>query len=192
MTWKGIIEKVVGLKRMGNQVNFVEGRNLWWHEETGKPSIARTIWGDHKRYLDVYMKPYPGYYFTGDGAAIDKDGYIWIKGRVDDMINGVAETAVIGVNDELTGQAVVGFVTVKPEFKYDPSNEEALVKELVIQVRKTIGPFAAPKKVYVVPDLPKTRSGKIVAGEGDQLGHLSTVADPGVVDVIEKKVAEAK
>ncbi|KAL0065901.1 acetyl-coenzyme A synthetase 2 [Marasmius tenuissimus] len=183
------------------------------------PSIARTIWGDHKRYLDVYMKPYPGYYFTGDGAAIDKDGYIWIKGRVDDVINvsghrmstaeiesalimhkGVAETAVIGVNDELTGQAVVGFVTMKPEFKYDPSNEEALVKELVIQVRKTIGPFAAPKKIYIVPDLPKTRSGKImrrimrkiVAGEGDQLGDLSTVAEPGVVDVIKKKVAEGK
>ncbi|KAK1220342.1 acetyl-coenzyme A synthetase 2 [Marasmius sp. AFHP31] len=149
------------------------------------------------------MKPYPVYHFTGGGAAIDKDGYIWIKGRVDDVTNvsghrmskaeiesalimhkGVAETAAIGVNDELTGQAVVGFVMMKPEFKSDPSNEEALVKELVIQVQKTIGPFAAPKKVYIVPGFPKTRSGKIAAGEGDQLGDLSTVAEPGVVDVI--------
>ncbi|KAG7096115.1 acetyl-CoA synthetase [Marasmius oreades] len=181
------------------------------------PSIARTIWGDHKRYLDVYMKPYPGYFYTGDGAARDADGYIWIKGRVDDVINvsghrlstaeiesalilhkGVAETAVIGTNDELTGQAVYAFVTMKPEFTYDAADEASLIKELVIQVRKTIGPFAAPKKVYIVSDLPKTRSGKImrrimrkiVAGEGDQLGDLSTVAEPGVVDVIKKKVAE--
>ncbi|KAK7027971.1 acetyl-coenzyme A synthetase 2 [Paramarasmius palmivorus] len=181
------------------------------------PSIARTIWGDHARYVDVYMKPYPGYYFTGDGAARDEDGYIWIKGRVDDVINvsghrlstaeiesalimhtGVAETAVIGTADELTGQAVYAFVTLKPEYKYDPSNEEALTKELVLQVRKVIGPFAAPKKVFIVGDLPKTRSGKImrrimrkiVAGEGDQLGDLSTVAEPGVVDVIKKKVAD--
>ncbi|KAL0570147.1 acetyl-coenzyme A synthetase 2 [Marasmius crinis-equi] len=189
------------------------------------PSIARTIWGDHKRYLDVYMRPYPGYFYTGDGAAVtvkgSNAGYVTIKGRVDDVINvsghrlstaeiesalighkGVAETAVIGVNDELTGQAVVGFVTVKPEFNWEETGEgeEALVKELVIHVRKSIGPFAAPKKIYIVPDLPKTRSGKImrrimrkiVAGEGDQLGDLSTVAEPGVVDVIKKKVADGQ
>ncbi|TFL07684.1 acetate--CoA ligase [Pterulicium gracile] len=179
------------------------------------PSIARTIYGDHQRYLDTYMKPYPGYFYTGDGAARDEHGYIWIKGRVDDVINvsghrlstaeiesalimhkGVAETAVIGTADDLTGQAVYAFVTLKPEFSFD--SEDVLKKELVLQVRKTIGPFAAPKKIYVVPDLPKTRSGKImrrimrkiVAGEGDQLGDLSTVADPGIVDVIKAKVAE--
>ncbi|KAK1234134.1 acetyl-coenzyme A synthetase 2 [Marasmius sp. AFHP31] len=218
----------------------------WWR---GCWCWRRAIGGSHERYLDVYMKPYTGYHFTGDGAAIDKDGYIWIKGRVDDVINvsghristaeiesalimhkGVAETAVIGVHDELTGHAVVGFVTMKPEFKYDPLHEEALVKELIIQVRKTIGPSAAPKKVYIVPEAPKTRSGKvrrfflplvdvlthvflplsllhppphvdhalnmrrimrkIVAGEGDQLGDLSTAAEPGVVGVIKKKIAE--
>ena len=112
---------------------------------------------------------------------------------------GVAETAVVGCNDELTGQAVYAFVTLKPEFKYDPSDEQSLVKELVLQVRKVIGPFAAPKKIYIVPDLPKTRSGKImrrimrkiVAGEGDQLGDLSTLAEPGVVDQIKEKVAKA-
>jgi len=115
------------------------------------------------------------------------------------MHPGVAETAVIGTADELTGQAVYAFVTLKPEFNFDPTpaNETALMKELVMQVRKVIGPFAAPKKVYVVPDLPKTRSGKImrrimrkiVAGEADSLGDLSTLAEPAVVDVIMKKVA---
>ncbi|KAJ7859513.1 hypothetical protein B0H14DRAFT_629195 [Mycena olivaceomarginata] len=186
--------------------------------KTPWPSIARTIWQDHARYLETYMKPYPGLFYTGDGAARDEEGYIWIKGRVDDVINvsghrlstaeiesalimhrGVAETAVIGTADELTGQAVYAFVTLKPEFSYDATNEAALAKELVLQVRKVIGPFAAPKKIYIVPDLPKTRSGKImrrimrkiVAGEGDQLGDLSTVAEPGVVDVIKQKVAES-
>ena len=89
-------------------------------------------------------------------------------------------------------------MTLKPEFKYDPSDESSLVKELVLQVRKVIGPFAAPKKIFIVPDLPKTRSGKImrrimrkiVAGEGDQLGDLSTLAEPAVVEVIKSKVAE--
>ncbi len=110
---------------------------------------------------------------------------------------GVAETAVVGTADELTGQAVYAFVTLKPEFNFDPSEEPALVKELVLQVRKVIGPFAAPKKIFIVPDLPKTRSGKImrrimrkiVAGEADQLGDLSTLAEPGVVEVIKEKVA---
>ncbi|KAF7326595.1 Acetyl-coenzyme A synthetase [Mycena sanguinolenta] len=169
--------------------------------KTPWPSIARTIWQDHKRYLETYMKPYPGLFYTGDGAARDEDGYIWIKGRVDDVINvsghrlstaeiesalimhkGVAETAVIGTADELTGQAVYAFVTLKPEFSYDPKDEAGLAKELI----------------YIVPDLPKTRSGKImrrimrkiVAGEGDQLGDLSTVAEPAVVDQIKQKVAE--
>jgi acetyl-CoA synthetase len=124
----------------------------------------------------------------------------------------------IGTQDELTGQAVFAFVTLKPyvfefyhfiysnvyiknlsEFKYDPNNEDGLIKELVLQVRKVIGPFAAPKKIFIIGDLPKTRSGKImrrimrkiVAGEGDQLGDLSTLAEPGVVDMIKKKVAES-
>ncbi|KAJ7323813.1 hypothetical protein DFH08DRAFT_752706 [Mycena albidolilacea] len=187
--------------------------------KTPWPSIARTIWQDHTRYLETYMKPYPGLFHTGDGAARDEDGYIWIKGRVDDVINvsghrlstaeiesalgmhrGAAETAVIGAADELTGQAVYAFVTLKPEFSYDANNEAALAKELELQVRKVIGPFAAPKKIYIVPDLPKTRSGKImrrimrkiVAGEGNQLGDLSTVAEPGVVDAIKQKVAESE
>ena len=163
-----------GKELEGNNVEGVLAIKSPW------PSIARTVYQDHNRYLETYMKPYPGYFYTGDGAARDEHGYIWIKGRVDDVINvsghrlstaeiesalllhkGVAETAVIGTPDELTGQAVYAFVTLKPEFAYDPADESSLVKELVIQVRKVIGPFAAPKKIYIVADLPKTRSGKV-------------------------------
>ncbi|KAG5643417.1 acetyl-CoA synthetase [Asterophora parasitica] len=205
-----ILDPVSGEELHGPNVSGVLALKHPW------PSVARTIYRDHKRYLETYMAPYKGLFYTGDGAARDEHGYIWIKGRVDDVINvsghrlstaeiesalimhkGVAETAVIGTADELTGQAVFAFVTLKPEFAYD--DEPALVKELVLQVRKVIGPFAAPKKVFVVSDLPKTRSGKImrrimrkiVAGEGDQLGDLSTVADPSTVDLIKQKVAES-
>jgi len=160
-----ILDPVSGKELIGNSVEGVLALKAPW------PSIARSIWGDHKRYLETYMKPYPGLFYTGDGAARDEHGYIWIKGRIDDVINvsghrlstaeiesalilhkGVAETAVIGTADELTGQAVFAFVTLKPEFKYD--DESALVKEHILQVRKVIGPFAAPKKVFIVGDLP--------------------------------------
>ncbi|CAE6442516.1 unnamed protein product [Rhizoctonia solani] len=207
-----ILDPVSGKELEGNNVEGVLCIRKPW------PSIARSVYKDHARYLDTYLKPYPGFYFTGDGAARDQDGYIWIKGRVDDVINvsghrlstaeiesalimhaGVAETAVIGTADELTGQAVHSFVTLKPEFEYDPSQSGALVKELTLQVRKVIGPFAAPKQIYIVNDLPKTRSGKImrrvmrkiVAGEADQLGDLSTLADPSVVDQIKEQVPKA-
>ena len=103
---------------------------------------------------------------------------------------GVAETAVVGCADELTGQAVYAFVTLKPEFTYDRENEGALVKELTLQVRKVIGPFASPKKIYVVADLPKTRSGKIMrrllkdVAEDRPIGDVSTLADQTVMDQI--------
>ncbi|KAH9028585.1 acetate--CoA ligase [Lactarius pseudohatsudake] len=207
-----ILDPNTGKELVGNNVEGVLAlRNPW-------PSIARSVFRDHQRYLETYMKPFPGVFYTGDGAARDADGYIWIKGRVDDVINvsghrlstaeiesalilhpGVAETAVVGCADELTGQAVYAFATLKPEFKHDPNDETGLSKELALQVRKVIGPFAAPKKIYIVADLPKTRSGKImrrimrkiVAGEGDQLGDLSTLAEPGVVDQIKTKVAQS-
>lgn len=137
--------------------------------------------------------------FTGDGAARDYEGFYWIRGRVDDVVNvsghrlstaeieaaliehpAVAEAAVVGVNDELTGQAVNAFVAVKEGNEIN----DALRKEFIMQVRKSIGPFAAPKAVFVIADLPKTRSGKIMrrilrkilAGEEDQLGDTSTVS----------------
>lgn len=137
--------------------------------------------------------------FTGDGAGRDHEGYYWIRGRVDDVVNvsghrlstaeieaaliehhAVAEAAVVGINDELTGQAVNAFVAIKDGNEIN----DQLRKDLILQVRKSIGPFAAPKAIFVVPDLPKTRSGKIMrrilrkilAGEEDQLGDTSTVS----------------
>ncbi|WFD05978.1 acetate--CoA ligase [Malassezia vespertilionis] len=171
------------------------------------PSVARTIMHDQARFMDTYMRAYPGYFFTGDSAARDKDGYIWIKGRVDDVINvsghrlstaeiesalgghpGVAEAAVVGAPDEVTGQSITAFLALKPDYVYESG--EALVKELTIQVRRAIGPFATPKRIICVEDLPKTRSGKIVrrvlrkivCNEADQLGDLSSVSDPSIVD----------
>ncbi|GAA6055146.1 hypothetical protein JCM3770_007464 [Rhodotorula araucariae] len=110
-----------------------------------------------------------------------------------------AANAVVGIPDELTGQAVVAFVTLKPEFAAENPDEPALLKELVLQVRKTIGPFASPKKLVLIGDLPKTRSGKIVrmalrkiaSGEGDQLGNLSTLAEPTISDEIKSRFAQA-
>ncbi|WVQ70594.1 acetyl-coenzyme A synthetase [Cryptococcus sp. DSM 104548] len=205
-----IIDPTSGAVLEGNDVEGVLVAKKPW------PSLARSVYRDHKRYLETYMKPYPGYFFFGDGAARDYDGYLWIKGRVDDVINvsghrlstaevesalilhkGVAETAVVGCADDLTGQAVYAFVTMKPEFDLNTTKEADLSRELAIQVRKVIGPFAAPKKIYLVSDLPKTRSGKImrrvlrkiVAGEADQLGDLSSVADPEIVEEVKAKVA---
>lgn len=175
------------------------------------PSFARTIWKNHDRYLDTYLKPYPGYYFTGDGAVKDADGYIWILGRVDDVVNVsghristaeieaaiiedamVAECAVVGFSDDLTGQAVAAFVVLKNKATRTSSSQSELQeikKHLILTVRKDIGPFAAPKLIVLVHDLPKTRSGKIMrrilrkilSGEADQLGDVSTLSNPGIV-----------
>ncbi|GMK54489.1 hypothetical protein CspeluHIS016_0110750 [Cutaneotrichosporon spelunceum] len=182
------------------------------------PAIARTVYRDHKRYLETYMKPYPGYFFFGDGAARDEDGYYWIKGRVDDVINvsghrlstaevesalilhkGVSETAVVGCPDELTGQAVYAFVQMKPEFDIKATSVDALTKELAIQVRKVIGPFAAPKRIFLVHDLPKTRSGKIMrrilrkicSKEADGLGDLSSMERPEIATALTDQVYKA-
>ncbi|CAI6013893.1 unnamed protein product [Clonostachys chloroleuca] len=178
------------------------------------PSMARTILGDHRRFQETYLSAYKGYYFTGDSASRDEDGYFWIRGRVDDVINvsghrlttaeiessliahpAVAESAVVGVADEITGQAVVAFVSLKKQADM-VLGDASLSHELKLHIRKSIGPFAAPKTIYVVIDLPKTRSGKIIRrilrkvtmGEADQLGDVSTLSDPSVVDEIIKVV----
>lgn len=197
-----IIDPITGKEIKGNDVEGVLAVRKPW------PSIARTVYNSHSRYIETYLKPYPGVYFTGDGAGRDHDGYYWIRGRVDDVVNvsghrlstaeieaaliqhpNVAEAAVVGVSDELTGQAVIAFVSLKSAGGRDGLE---LRKELIMQVRREIGPFAAPKSVIVVEDLPKTRSGKImrrilrkiVSGEADSIGDTSTLSEPQVVGEI--------
>ncbi|CAI4217325.1 unnamed protein product [Parascedosporium putredinis] len=204
-----IIDPVSGEEIQGNDVEGVLAFKQSW------PSMARTVYGAHKRYMETYFDVYKGYYFTGDGAGRDHEGFYWIRGRVDDVVNvsghrlstaeieaaliehhNVAEAAVVGVQDELTGQAVNAFVAVKEVTDVS----DALRKEFIMQVRRSIGPFAAPKAVYIVPDLPKTRSGKIMrrilrkilAGEEDQLGDITTLSDPSIVPKIIDIVHESR
>ncbi len=169
------------------------------------PGQMRTVYGDHQRYIDTYFKQYPGYYFTGDGARRDADGYYWVTGRVDDVINvsghrlgtaevesalvlhdTVAEAAVVGFPHPIKGQGIYAYVTLMAGEQ--PS--DALRKALIEHVKQTIGAIAAPDVIQWAPGLPKTRSGKIMrrilrkvaANELDQLGDTSTLADPGVVE----------
>ena len=173
------------------------------------PGIMRSIYGDHQRFIDTYWKQFPPYYTTGDGARVDQDGYYWLMGRLDDVINvsghrlgtaevesalvshpAVAESAVVGMPHEIKGQGIYAFVTLKVGVK--PSDE--LKKELVAHVRKEIGPIATPDKIQFAEALPKTRSGKIMrrilkkiaAGEVKELGDTTTLADPSVVDELVK------
>jgi acetyl-CoA synthetase len=169
------------------------------------PGIARTIFRDHERFGQTYFSAYKGMYFTGDGCRRDADGYYWITGRVDDVINvsghrmgtaevesalvshpKVAEAAVVGYPHDLKGQGIYCYVTLNNGV----SSDEALRKELVAHVRKEIGPIASPDLIQFSPGLPKTRSGKIMRrilrkiAEDDfsSLGDTSTLADPAVVD----------
>jgi acetyl-CoA synthetase len=176
------------------------------------PGQMRTVFGDHKRFIETYFSAYPGKYFTGDGARRDADGYYWITGRVDDVINvsghrigtaeiesalvadpKVAEAAVVGYPHDLKGQGIYAYVTLKTGI--EPS--EGLRKELLQTVRKEIGPIALPDLIQWAPSLPKTRSGKIMrrilrkiaANEHDQLGDVTTLADPGVVkDLVDNRM----
>ncbi len=169
------------------------------------PSQMRSVYGDHRRFFETYFQMYPGYYFTGDGARRDEDGYYWITGRVDDVLNvsghrlgtaeiesalvlhpKVAEAAVVGYPHEITGQGIYAYVTLMSGEEY----VDELKDELVQLVRKEIGPIAKVNIIQWAPGLPKTRSGKIMrrilrkiaANEIDALGDTSTLADPSVVD----------
>jgi len=169
------------------------------------PGQMRTVWGDHDRFFQTYFSTFPGVYFTGDGCRRDADGYYWITGRIDDVINvsghrmgtaeiesalvahaKVAEAAVVGMPHDIKGQGIYAFVTTNA----DVAPDEALRKELVQWVRREIGPIATPDVIQFAPALPKTRSGKIMRrilrkiGENDvsNLGDTSTLADPSVVD----------
>ncbi|MGA1775389.1 MAG: AMP-binding protein, partial [Nitriliruptoraceae bacterium] len=169
------------------------------------PGMLRGIWGDEERFIETYWSRFPGRYFAGDGAKRDADGYLWLLGRVDDVMNvsghrlstteiesalvshpKVAEAAVIGRADPQTGQAVAAFVTVRGGVEAD----EALARELREHVATMISPIAKPASLLFTADLPKTRSGKIMRrllrdiAEDKQLGDTTTLADAGVVDAI--------
>ncbi|MDQ4133908.1 MAG: acetate--CoA ligase [Actinomycetota bacterium] len=177
------------------------------------PSMLRGIYGDPERYQQTYWARFPGRYFAGDGAKTDDDGYLWLLGRVDDVMNisghristtevesalvdhpAVAESAVVGAKDETTGQAIIAYVTLKAG--NDP--DEAVGEELRRHVADKIGPVARPKTVVFTDDLPKTRSGKIMrrllrdVAEGRDLGDTTTLADAGVVEEIRKRAAGSR
>ena len=169
------------------------------------PSQIRTVYGDHQRCIDTYFTAYPGYYFTGDSARRDSDGYYWVTGRVDDVINvsghrlgtaeiesalvlhpKVAEAAVVGYPHDIKGQAIYAYVTLMHGTPESPE----LRKELIAFVAGEIGAFARPEIIQFAPGLPKTRSGKIMrrilrkiaADELENMGDTSTLADPSVVE----------
>jgi acetyl-CoA synthetase len=197
----GVIPQIVDAE--GNELTGATSGNLCIADSW--PGQMRTVYGDHQRFIDTYFKTYPGKYFTGDGCRRDEDGYYWITGRVDDVINvsghrmgtaevesalvahaKVSEAAVVGYPHDIKGQGIYAYVTLMAGEK--PSEE--LRKELVGWVRKEIGPFASPDLIQFSPGLPKTRSGKIMRrilrkiaeDEFGNLGDTSTLADPAVVD----------
>jgi len=178
------------------------------------PGMARTIYGDHQRFLDTYLKPYPGYYFSGDGVMLKDGEYYQITGRVDDVMNisghrvgaaeiedalthheVVSEAAVVGIPDDLKGELPYAFVTAKQGVNFD---EEILLSELKGLVRSKIAGFAVPKRIVITSSLPKTRSGKIMrrilrkvaSGSFDDLGDTSTLADPSVVEKLVELVKQ--
>ena len=175
------------------------------------PSMLRTIYGDENRYINTYWSKYENIYFPGDGAKKDEEGYFWLLGRVDDVINvsghrlgtmevesalvdhyKVAEAAVIGKSHDLKGQCIIAFVTVKEGVEATPE----LAEQLRIHVAVKIGSIAKPEKIYFTADLPKTRSGKIMRrllgdiAEGRVLGDTTTLADPGAIDSLKNKYAD--
>ena len=180
-------------------------RNSW-------PSMLRSIWGDDQRYVDTYWSRFEGLYFPGDGAKLDDDGYLWLLGRVDDvmLVSGhnistmevesalvshpsVAEAAVVGRTDPITGQAIAAFVSLRGDFEGD----SALITTLRNHVAKVIGPIAKPKSIVFTADVPKTRSGKIMRrllrdiSEQRKLGDVTTLANADIVAEIAEKAAAA-
>ena len=179
------------------------------------PSMLRGIWGEPERYAETYWSRFPGRYFAGDGAKLDDDGAMWLLGRVDDVMNvsghristtevesalvsheAVAEAAVVGANDAMTGQAIVAFVILRGGVAHHDG--EVLIKELRDHVAKEIGPIAKPRQIMVVNELPKTRSGKIMrrllrdVAENRAVGDATTLADPNVMRLIQEGLQSGK
>ena len=193
------------IRQDGSEADVDEGgylviRKAW-------PGMMRTLYGDHERFKNTYFSQYPGYYFTGDGARKDEDGYFWLMGRVDDVINisghrmgtaevesalvsheAVAEAAVVGFPHDIKGEGIHSYVILREGF----TASDELRKELIKHVRKVIGPIATPDRIQFSPGLPKTRSGKIMRrilrkiahGEADGIGDTSTLADPSIVTTL--------
>jgi acetyl-CoA synthetase len=201
----GVVPKIV--RQDGSEAGPNEGGHLCIAKSW--PGMMRTVYGDPDRFKKQYFEDHPGYYFSGDGARTDEEGYFWLMGRVDDVINvsghrmgtaevesslvaheAVTEAAVVGFPHDVKGQGIYAFVTLKDGFE----SSEEMKKELVKHVRKEIGPIASPDKIHFTNALPKTRSGKIMRrilrkiaeGQIDQLGDTSTLADPEVVDRLVK------
>ena len=187
----------------GNELEGATSGNL--AIKASWPSQIRTVYGDHQRLIDTYFSAYKGYYFTGDGARRDEDGYYWITGRVDDVLNvsghrlgtaeiesalvlhtSISEAAVVGYQHDVKGQGIYAYVSLMA----GKEGSDELVQELRDMVTQEIGPIAKPDLIHFAPGLPKTRSGKIMrrilrkiaANELDSLGDTSTLADPAVVD----------
>ena len=181
------------------------------------PAMLRGIWGDYDRFVDTYWSRFDGLYFAGDGAKKDEDGDIWLLGRVDDVMNisghrlstmeiesalvshdAVAEAAVVGAADPTTGQAIVAFVILredKAQQASTPEGAQAIQAELRAHVTKEIGPIARPRSILIVPELPKTRSGKIMrrllrdVAENRVVGDSTTLADSTVMDLIASELS---
>ena len=210
-TLPGIVSKVVDdqEREVGNGgAGYLVLTEPW-------PAMLRGIWGEPERYKETYWGRFEGKYFAGDGAKLDDDGAIWLLGRVDDVMNvsghristtevesalvshpAVAEAAVVGANDEMTGQGIVAFVILRGDVAHQDG--EKLVKELRDHVSKQIGPIAKPKQIMVVNELPKTRSGKIMrrllrdVAENRAVGDSTTLADPNVMRLIQEGLAAGK
>ena len=171
--------------------------------------MTRGIWGDPDRFMSTYWARFPGKYFAGDGAKLDAEGDLWLLGRVDDVMNisghrlsttevehalvghhAVAEAAVVGASDDTTGQAIVAFVTLKLSADDADKDQAALIEELRAHVASVISPIAKPRQIILTPELPKTRSGKIMrrllrdVAENRSLGDVTTLTDPTVVNMI--------
>ena len=194
----------------GHEVSKGEGGYL--AIKTPWPSMLRTVFGDEKRYIDTYWSKYDGMYFAGDGAKYDNDGYFWLLGRVDDVMNisghristaevesalvaheSVAEAAVIGRADEISGEAIAAFVTLIGGFE----GNEDLISTLRQHVSDKIGPIAKPKSIVITKDLPKTRSGKIMRrllkdiSEERKLGDVTTLANADIVSELQTRSSES-
>jgi acetyl-CoA synthetase len=179
------------------------------------PGMLRGIWGDDQRYRHTYWSRFDGVYFAGDGAKKDEDGDLWLLGRVDDVMNvsghristaeiehalvghpSVAEAAVVGATDAITGQAIVAFVTVRGHVADDDAGGERFVEDLRNHVATAIGPIAKPRQIMITPELPKTRSGKIMRrllrdiAENRELGDVTTLLDPTITDMIRERMAD--